>query len=136
MEDSYGRDTSPGIEKLHLDDVAATLTRDADALAALLDNDGVLLQPGHSPVIGKKEFTEFIKQNLAKSASTKVLKYAPEIRDVQVAGDIAYKWGFFDSTVKSSDEDQPTNFRARFVRILGRQPDGSWKFSRVMWAPE
>jgi uncharacterized protein (TIGR02246 family) len=125
-----------GIEKLHQDDVAATLTRDLEGLTALWDDDGVLLQPGQSPIIGKTVFREFLKQNLAKSASTKVLKYAPEIRDVHVEGDVAYEWGFFDSTVMSSDNEQPTNFRARFVRILRRQPDGSWRFSQVLWAPE
>jgi uncharacterized protein (TIGR02246 family) len=125
-----------GIEKLHQADVAATLARDVDALTALWDDDGVLLQPGRSPVIGKTAFAEFLKQNLAESASLKVLKYAPEIRDIQVEGDIAYEWGIFKSTVRSSDLEQPTNFRARFVRILRRQPEGSWRFSRVMWAPE
>jgi uncharacterized protein (TIGR02246 family) len=125
-----------GIEKLHQADVAATLMRDVDALTALWDDDGVLLQPGQSPVIGKTAFVEFLKQNFATSASLKVLKYAPEIRDIQVEGDIAYEWGIFNSTVRSSDLEQPTNFRARFVRILRRQPDGSWRFSRVMWAPE
>jgi hypothetical protein len=79
--------------------IAATLLRDPDALAALLDNDGVLLEPGHSPVVGKEEFTEFIKQNLAKSASTN-------------------EWGFFDSTVRTSEHDQPRDFRARFLRVL------------------
>jgi ketosteroid isomerase-like protein len=73
-----------GIEKLHQADVAATLARDVDALTALWDDDGVLLQPGRSPVIGKTAFAEFLKQNLAESASLKVLKYAPEIRDIQV----------------------------------------------------
>jgi hypothetical protein len=33
-----------GIEKLHQADVAATLARDVDALTALWDDDGVLLQ--------------------------------------------------------------------------------------------
>jgi uncharacterized protein (TIGR02246 family) len=136
MEDRMVEALPAGIEKLHKDDVAATLMRDPDALAALFDEDGVLLQPGYSPVIGKEEFTEFIKQNLAKSASTKVLKYAPQIRDVQVEGNVAYEWGVFDSTVRASEHDQPKDFRARFVRVLKRQPDGSWKFSRVMWAPE
>jgi uncharacterized protein (TIGR02246 family) len=125
-----------GIEKLHQDDVAATLTRDLDALTALWDQDGVLLQPGQPPIIGKTAFREFLKQTFAQSASSKVLKYAPQIQNVQVEGRIAYEWGFFDSTVRSSEDEQPMNFRARFVRILRRQPDGSWKFSRVMWAPD
>lgn len=125
-----------GIEKLHQADVDATLKREIDALVELWDDHGVLLQPGHAPVIGRSAFVEFLRQNLELSASGKVLKYAPEIRDIQVEGDIAYEWGYFDSTVRKSDLDPPTEFRARFVRILKRQPDGSWRFLRVMWSPE
>jgi uncharacterized protein (TIGR02246 family) len=124
------------IEKLHQADVDATLKRDVDALLELWDDNGVLLQPGHPPVIGKTAFVEFLTQTLAKSASMKVLKYAPDIRDVQVEGDVAYEWGYFDSIITPSDLDQPTNFRARFVRILRRQPGGSWRFIRVMWGLE
>ena len=125
-----------GIKKLHQADVDATLKRDLDALIELWDDNGVLLQPGHAPVIGRSAFVEFLRQNLEQSASLKVLKYAPEIRDIQVQGDVAYEWGYFDSTVRASDLDPPTEVRARFVRILKRQSDGSWRFLRVMWSPE
>jgi hypothetical protein len=60
------------IEKLHQADVAATLMRDLDGLAALWDDDGALLQPGQAPVIGKTAFVEFLGQNFANSASMKV----------------------------------------------------------------
>ena len=79
---------------------------------------------------------EFLRRNIEQSASVKVLRYAPEIRDIQVEGDVAYEWRYFDSTVRASDLDPPTEFRARFVRILRRQPDGSWRFLRVLWSPE
>lgn len=125
-----------GIEKLHQDDVAATLARDVEALTALWDADGVLLQPGQPAVAGKSAFREFIKQSFAKSPSGKVLKYVPDIRDVQIAGDVAYEWGYFDSTFRSSDQEQPVSFRAKFVRVLKQQPDGTWRFTRVIWTPE
>lgn len=81
-------------------------------------------------------FREFIKQSFAKSPSGKVLKYVPDIRDVQVAGDVAYEWGYFDSTFRASDQEQPVSFRAKFIRVLKQQPDGTWKFTRVIWTPE
>lgn len=103
------RPTIPaGIEKLHQDDVAATLTGDLEALTALWDDEGVLLQPGHSPIVGKTALREFLKQTLAQSASTKVLKYAPDIRDVQVECDTAYEW---DSSIRPSDRPIARNPR-------------------------
>ncbi len=125
-----------GIENLHKADVAATVARDADALTALWDDDAVLLQPGSPPIIGKVAFHEFMKQALAKSSSVQVVKYVPDIRDVQVAGDVAYEWGYFDAAQKSPGQHEPVNLRAKLLRVMKRQLDGSWKFTRVMWLPD
>ena len=125
-----------GIESLHKDDITATVARDADALTALWDDDAVLLQPGTPPIIGKAALHDFMKQALAKSPSIKVVKYLPDIRDIQVAGNVAYEWGYFDAVQKSSDQQAPESLRAKLLRVMKRQPDGSWKFTRVMWLPD
>jgi ketosteroid isomerase-like protein len=125
-----------GIESLHKDDITATVARDADALTALWDDDAILLQPGSPPIIGKAAFHDFMKQALAKSPSVKVVKYLPDIRDIQVAGNVAYEWGYFDAAQKSSDQQAPESLRAKLLRVMKRQPDGSWKFTRVMWLPD
>jgi len=46
-----------GIEKLHEDDITATIGRDADALTALWDEDAVLLQPGAPRSSARQPFT-------------------------------------------------------------------------------
>ena len=125
-----------GIERLHKDDITATVARDAVALTALWDDDAVLLQPGTPPIIGKAAFHDFMKRALAKSPSVKVVKYVPDIRDIQVAGNVAYEWGYFDTAQKSSDQQAPESVRAKLLRVMKRQPDGSWKFTRVMWLPD
>lgn len=125
-----------GIEKLHQDDIVATLARDVDALTALFDVDAVLLQPGTPPIIGKAAFHDFMQQVLAKSPSVKVVKYVPDIRDIQIAGDLAYEWGYFDAAQKGSDREAPHTVRAKLLRVMKRQADGSWKFTRVMWLPD
>jgi len=125
-----------GIEKLHQDDIAATIGRDADALTALWADDAVLLQPGTPPIIGKAAFHDFMTQALAKSPSVKVVKYVPDIRDVQVAGNVAYEWGYFDASHKSSEQQAAQSLHAELLRVMKRQSDGSWKFTRVMWLPD
>jgi ketosteroid isomerase-like protein len=126
-------DVPAGIERLHQDDIIATLARDTDALTALFDVDAVLSQPGTPPIVGKAAFHDFIKEALAKSPSVKVVKYVPDIRDIQVAGNVAYEWGYFDATQKASDQAVPHSVRAKLLRVMKRQADGSWKFTRVMW---
>ena len=125
-----------GIEKLHKDDITATIARDVDALTALCDDDAVLLQPGTPPIVGKAAYHDFMKQALAKSPSVEVVKYMPDIRDIQVAGNVAYEWGYFDATQKSSQQQAAESLRAKLLRVMKRQPDGSWKFTRVMWLPD
>ena len=66
----------------------------------------------------------------------KVLKYEPEIKDVQVVGTVAYEWGYINVTQQDSPTSKPTTFRARFLRTMKVQADGSWKFTRVMWNTE
>lgn len=125
-----------GIEKLHQEDIVATVSRDADALTALWDEDAVLLQPGTAPIVGKAAFHDFLKKALASSPSVKIVKYVPDIRDLQVVGNIAYEWGYFDAVQKSSEQQAPQDLRAKMLRVMKRQPDGSWKFSRIMWLPD
>lgn len=125
-----------GIEKLHKDDIIATLARDPNALTALLDDDVVLLQPGTPPIVGKAAFHDFMKKAVARSPSVKVVKYVPDIRDIQVAGNVAYEWGYFDAVQKNSEEQATQSLRAKFIRVMKRQPDGSWKFTRVTWFPD
>jgi uncharacterized protein (TIGR02246 family) len=125
-----------GIEKLHENDITATIARDADALTALFDDDAVLLQPGTPPIIGKAAFHDFMKQALSKSPSVKIVKYVPDIRDIRVAGEVAYEWGYFEALQKGSEQQTPQSMRAKLLRVMRRQPDGSWKFMRVMWLPD
>jgi ketosteroid isomerase-like protein len=100
------------------------------------NDDAVLLQPGTPPIVGKAAFHDFMKQALAKSPSVKVVKYVPDIHDTQVAGNVAYEWGYFDAAQKSSEQQAPIILRAKLLRVMRWQPDGSWKFTRVMWLPD
>jgi ketosteroid isomerase-like protein len=49
---------------------------------------------------------------------------------------VAYEWGYFDAAQKSSEQQAPITLRAKLLRVMRRQPDGSWKFTRVMWLPD
>jgi uncharacterized protein (TIGR02246 family) len=116
------------IDKLHQDDVAATLSQNPDQLAALWTDDGVLLTPGNAPVIGKQTIREGATHSVAK-----IVSYTPRIQDVSVTGDLAVEWGYFDVTFQDPNQQQTGAFHGRFLRAMKKQQDGSWKFTRVMW---
>ena len=120
-----------GIEKLHQEDITATLASDAsypDQLAALWEDDGILLGQDETPIIGRQA----LREAYAKG-QTRVLKYAPRIQNIQISGDTAYEWGQFEATFQDPGQAAPTEFHGRFLRVMRKQKDATWKFVRIMW---
>jgi ketosteroid isomerase-like protein len=54
-----------------------------------------------------------------------------EIQDLQIAGDWAFEWAYF-SLKENTAEGKVSTGQGKVLRVLHRQPDGSWKFARVM----
>jgi len=102
------------IEKLHQKDVEATLSSDPRALTDLFTDDAVLLEPPNS----------------------KVLSYRPEIKSLEVVDGWAFEWTHFDASFQESAGSDVKSFRGKSLRVLKREPDGSWTFARVMWTLE
>jgi uncharacterized protein (TIGR02246 family) len=122
-----------GIEKLHQQDIDATLAHDPKALADLFTEDAVLLEPGSSALVGKKAILAENQKDQAEHPDAKVVSYKPDIKDVQVVDGWAFEWDYFGASYKESEKAEVKSFRAKALRVLKRQPDGSWKFARVMW---
>jgi uncharacterized protein (TIGR02246 family) len=121
------------IEKLHQQDIAATLSRDPKALTELWTDDGVLLEPGAQAKIGKQLIGAEVAKEIAAHPEVKVLSYEPEFKELKVMDGLAYEWGYFNSSFKESANSQAKSFRGKMVRIMRKQSNGSWKFARVMW---
>jgi hypothetical protein len=115
------------IERLHQQDVEATLSGKADDFAKLWDSEAVRLQPGGPPEIGKAVIYADDKREENSGRGQNVC-YRSEIKDLQIAGDWAFEWGYF--SYKESANAKPG--RGKVLRVLKLQPDGSWKFARVI----
>src|SRR5215813_1469696 len=122
------------IEKLHQQDVAATVAGDPKALAELWADDAVRLEPGPAEV-GKKLIVLHDAETMEKNGAMKILTYSPEIQDVKIVDGWAFEWGYFNSTYRESPTSPVKSFRGKLLRVLEKQKDGSWKFARVMWNP-
>ena len=124
------------IEKLHQQDIAATVSSNISGLVALWSDDGVLLSQGDKPLVGKAAIQASLTENFAKNPTMKVLKYEPEVKNLELVGDVAYEWGYFKVTRQGSATSKPVSFQGRFMRVLKLQANGSWKFVRIMWNTE
>ncbi len=82
-----------GIEKLHKQDIAATLSRDPVVLTDLWTDDAVRLGPGRPPEVGKKAIRES-NERWSTRPGVKLLSYVPETKDLTILNGWAVEWGY------------------------------------------
>jgi uncharacterized protein (TIGR02246 family) len=119
------------IEKLHKADMEATLKQDADAMTSLWSDDAAKLDVPGSPVVGAKAMKAMYEKFQVDYPEFQVLKYAPNIKEVQIADGWAIEVGDFEATYKLTAKDAPVSVSDKGARVLKRQNDGSWKLAVV-----
>lgn len=115
------------IERLHQADVAATLTGDPAQLAALWDRDGALFDQGQPAVVGERALRAMYDAN-----RTTVLSYEPHLQRAEISGQLATEWGTYSARFQDPEQPQPSAVRGRYLRVMKRQPDGTWRFLQIM----
>jgi len=121
------------IEKLHRLDVVATQRGDFEALAEGCTDDVVRLQQGEEADIGKEAIRAANDRHKGAHPGGRVLSYAPEIKDVTITDGWAFEWGNFTGSWVDAPGGEVKRIRGKLLRVLKKQPDGSWKCARAMW---
>jgi ketosteroid isomerase-like protein len=63
---------------------------------------------------------------------TKVLSYEPHLQVAQISGQLATEWGTFDATFQEPEQARTTPVHGRYLRVMKRQRDGTWRFLQIM----
>lgn len=121
------------IARLQERDIAANTALDLDALVALTTDDVVLLAPGRAPVVGHEALRKFYDELLDRAPDVQVLAYSENWEEVRIVGDFAFQWGTITERSKPTVSGAETTSSVHAMRMLARQPDGSWKIARAMW---
>jgi uncharacterized protein (TIGR02246 family) len=103
---------------------------DAAKLASYFADDGVLLYPDFPVVQGRagaQKVFEAYRQNKNEWTISKI--------EVARAGDLAYQWGTGKATIQDK-KGKPVEMRYKYVTVLKKQADGSWKFAVDTSIPE
>ncbi|MDH3292335.1 MAG: SgcJ/EcaC family oxidoreductase [Gemmatimonadota bacterium] len=110
-------------------DTAAT-AGNVDAYMALYADDAVSMPPDAPARTGKEEiraaFVAFLEENTVQLTS--------QVDEVRVSGDLAFLRVAYDETVTPKAGGEPTQLHGKWLVILERQPDGSWKWWHEMWS--
>lgn len=90
------------------------------AFIEFIDSNGVMLKPGHLPIIGAKAIDFLIQENDTEYTLT----WEPQFADAAASGDLGYTYGVYQLYIKATD----TSIYGSYVSIWKKQHDGKWKF--------
>ncbi len=122
-----------GIDALTEKDVSASMKDDMDTLCSLWTDDGVLLLPGSSPLVGKKAICDMLQQQRQSLKGAMTTDYTEEWQEVRILGNYAWQWGKMSQTRREASGKLDT-MRVNAIRILRREGDG-WKVARAALTP-
>ena len=122
------------INALSQKDTAACMKNDVDTLCSLWTDDGVLLMPGAAPLVGKKAICAMLQAQKAQSSGSMTTDYTEDWEEVRIVGNYAWQWGKMSQTERLASGKMDT-MRVNAIRILRREPDGSWKVARAVVTP-
>jgi ketosteroid isomerase-like protein len=123
------------IERLHRRDMRASAAGDFAALRALVDDNAVMLPPGGAPQRGAKDFDAAFERLNSSPRTHEVIEYRLEFEEVKIFGNYAVEWGAIRGATREIASGRVNQSEYHVMRVLRRQPNGSWKIWRSIWAP-
>ena len=119
------------IEALNKHDVEAVLAGDVPAIACQWTDDFVVLS-SRATIRGKAANLALIETSAEQMKAFEPVDYVVEFEEITISGEIAYEWGTYRGRVRPRAGGEATPYQGKLLRILRRQPDGSWKMHRTM----
>ena len=124
-------DTSADLAALKadvLDWIAAYNAGDADAVAALHAEDGVVMAPGAVAAVGRAAIRDFIAADIASSKAQGLTFTADESSDAAVDGNTGWTSGTFGVADASGNTVATGKYLSVYERI-----NGEWQIVRDIW---
>ena len=105
----------------------ATVTAgDLDLWISLWADNGIQMPPNAPAVIGKEQIRARNESMFAEF----ILEMVVTNEEVRVAGDLAFARGTYTLSLTPKAGGETTTIDGKYLSILERQTDGSWKFAR------
>ena len=120
------------IEALNQHDVKAALASDVEAIVSQWTDDFVVIPPAGPIVRGRSANAALAEQGKEQMQALIPVDYVVEIEEITVTGDFAFEWGTYRGAARPRAGGSDVTYSGKLLRILQRQPDGSWKMHRTM----
>jgi len=102
----------------------------ADQWLAIWDDEGIKMDPDTKAIEGKPAITAAVK---ARFSSFSAMAMEISVTEIVVSGDYAFARGTFHRSITVKAGSAPLLFDGKFVSVLHRQDDGSWKLFRDIY---
>jgi len=118
------------IREMNVEWMNAANAKDVERMLGLYTDDASLYPPNLAIVTGKEAIRTYYSQLMESPGFVTSL----EITNVGIssAGDLAYSAGTSETTVNDA-QGNPVTVREKWVAILKKQPDGTWKSVLDIW---
>jgi len=110
--------------------IEATNSGDVDGWLGTMADDAVILPPNHPLVTGKEEIRSWIVTSFFEPFNVQL---SASHQEILIIGDLAFTYGFFSLSLTPKDGGGVIEDRGKFINIFKRQPDGSWKYHRLIF---
>lgn len=100
--------------------------KDSKGAVALFADDATVLPPNQAAVQGRAAIQAWME------ASPPLSNFQSQLLEIEGRGDLAYDRGTYSLTVTPVGA-APIEVRGKYLSILRKQADGSWKFQRDIW---
>jgi ketosteroid isomerase-like protein len=104
----------------------AVNTGDVDSEVSRFTEDGIYMWPDAPAIEGQSALHEWFQQRFARVEA----HLENETQEIEVFGDWAFERGTYAARIRPKNSDHIVTVRGKYLNILRRQPDGSWKIAR------
>ena len=118
-----------GINKTRNEYVSAWKAANAEQLANLYTTDALVLYPNQPAVVGSGAILAYFKSFFAEFTPKDFELTSAEI---EIAGTWAFDRGTYRLRAEARAGGNPLEDHGKYLVVLQRQPDGSWKVARDM----
>ena len=133
QQQQQAEDDKAAIEKLHEEDIQASLAIDVPKLESLWTNDIVTMAPGGPAIVGRDANEKKLEADAAKLKAMQILAFDEQWQEVRIDGDWAYEWGTMSGRMQPFSSGKETEYKFNVMRVLNKQGDGTWKIARSIY---
>jgi uncharacterized protein (TIGR02246 family) len=101
----------------------------AEAIATHFTEDAILMPPGQPADTGRAAVEAYYQSIFDVYETELSSRYV----DVEVSGDLAYGRGIATATLTPKDGGESVTSTSKYLNILERQSDGTWKTTHDIW---